>query len=401
MLVNSLPSITRFGMFDVNVQTWEPCQTGQKVKLQEQPLQVFAALLERTGEVVTRRALDHQPESQRPEALRLSSFFCGTEHCPVNPIIYPTKRTHTAGDNTMKTIAITKPRGVTTRVLALLFRTSALSCVLFASSPLSADVWVAGDGRIAKVATNGRVLVTVDSVFGRGFQCGTGMQDIIGVDQSNGNVWVSDVNNNRVFELDANGKPLRETTLFSPFGIGIDPNSGAVWTSIAIVNKAPFQRAVIKLDLDTGEELVRVTGFSGLVAAVKVGRSGQVWIVDSNNNQVVVVFGTDEELNGYDASAPSGPHHLRLGGLLDRSIPIRVCGSPILAPEILGAKTLWEPRNQRGCLVVMFDSYFSGYSSCTMPLGSSKEPLRALFSLPGGLAHGNLQDITQRSRGCG
>jgi hypothetical protein len=72
-------------------------------------------------------------------------------------------------------------------------------------------------------------------------------------------------------------------------------------------------------------------------------------------------------------------------GLIDQ-FPFRVCGSPILAPEILGGKTLWEPRNQRGCLVVMSDSYFSGYFHCRMPLESSKEPLCALFSLPWGLA---------------
>ena len=119
----------------------------------------------------------------------------------------------------MKTIAIPKPRGTTMHVLALL-RATALSCVLFASSPLSADVWVAGDARIAKLATSGQTLATVDSVFGRGFAYGVGIQDIIGVEQRNGHVWVSDVNNNRVFELDPDGKPLREITLLSPFGIG-------------------------------------------------------------------------------------------------------------------------------------------------------------------------------------
>jgi Tol biopolymer transport system component/DNA-binding winged helix-turn-helix (wHTH) protein len=57
MSVNSLPSITRFGTFEVNFQTGELRQRGQKVKLQEQPLQVLAALLERPGEVVPREEL--------------------------------------------------------------------------------------------------------------------------------------------------------------------------------------------------------------------------------------------------------------------------------------------------------------------------------------------------------
>ena len=143
-------------------------------------------------------------------------------------------------------------------VLALLGAT-ALSCVLFASSALSADVWVAGDARIAKLAVSGQTLVTVDSVFGSGFSYGVGLQDIMGVEQRNGHVWISDVNNNRVFELDPDGKPLREITLLSPFGIGIDPNSGTVWTSI-LLNQTTFPSAVIKLDPNTSEELVRVTG---------------------------------------------------------------------------------------------------------------------------------------------
>src|SRR6185369_6736852 len=57
MSVDSLPPITRFGTFEVNVQTGEMRHGGQKVKLQEQPFQVLVALLERRGEVVTREDL--------------------------------------------------------------------------------------------------------------------------------------------------------------------------------------------------------------------------------------------------------------------------------------------------------------------------------------------------------
>jgi streptogramin lyase len=107
----------------------------------------------------------------------------------------------------------------------------------------------------------------------------------MGVEQRNGHVWISDVNNNRVFELDPDGKPLREITLLSPFGIGIDPNSGTVWTSI-LLNQTTFPSAVIKLDPNTSEELVRVTGFSRFVAAIGVAPSGRVWIADRFNNEV-------------------------------------------------------------------------------------------------------------------
>jgi Tol biopolymer transport system component/DNA-binding winged helix-turn-helix (wHTH) protein len=54
----STPSrLIRFSTFEVNLHTGELRKRGQKVKLQEQPLQVLAALLERPGELVTREEL--------------------------------------------------------------------------------------------------------------------------------------------------------------------------------------------------------------------------------------------------------------------------------------------------------------------------------------------------------
>src|SRR5262245_3184922 len=49
--------ILRFSIFEVNLQTGELRRKGQKVKLQDQPFQVLAALLEHPGEVVTREEL--------------------------------------------------------------------------------------------------------------------------------------------------------------------------------------------------------------------------------------------------------------------------------------------------------------------------------------------------------
>src|SRR6266852_5461711 len=57
MSANSASSTVRFGTFELNLQTGELRQRGQKVKLQEQPLQILAALLERPGEMVTREEL--------------------------------------------------------------------------------------------------------------------------------------------------------------------------------------------------------------------------------------------------------------------------------------------------------------------------------------------------------
>src|SRR5258705_5205005 len=54
---DSSSSIIRFGTFELNLRAGELRRRGQKVKLQEQPLQVLAALLERPGEMVTREEL--------------------------------------------------------------------------------------------------------------------------------------------------------------------------------------------------------------------------------------------------------------------------------------------------------------------------------------------------------
>src|SRR5438094_2414359 len=49
--------LIRFSTFEVNLHTGELRQRGQRVKLQEQPFQMLAALLERPGEIVTREEL--------------------------------------------------------------------------------------------------------------------------------------------------------------------------------------------------------------------------------------------------------------------------------------------------------------------------------------------------------
>jgi DNA-binding winged helix-turn-helix (wHTH) protein len=49
--------LVRFGVFEADLRTGELRRSGAKVKLQEQPFQVLAALLERPGTVVTREEL--------------------------------------------------------------------------------------------------------------------------------------------------------------------------------------------------------------------------------------------------------------------------------------------------------------------------------------------------------
>jgi len=50
-------NVIRFGVFEVDLRAGELRRQGLKVKLQEQPFQVLAMLLEKQGQVVTREEL--------------------------------------------------------------------------------------------------------------------------------------------------------------------------------------------------------------------------------------------------------------------------------------------------------------------------------------------------------
>jgi DNA-binding winged helix-turn-helix (wHTH) protein len=50
----------RFGVFEVDLEAGQLLKDGQKVKLQGQPFQVLAMLLERPGQVVTREELQQR-----------------------------------------------------------------------------------------------------------------------------------------------------------------------------------------------------------------------------------------------------------------------------------------------------------------------------------------------------
>lgn len=58
MAVSSPPrTVTRFGVFELDAHSGELRKSGIRIKLQQQPLQILSALLERPGEVVTREEL--------------------------------------------------------------------------------------------------------------------------------------------------------------------------------------------------------------------------------------------------------------------------------------------------------------------------------------------------------
>src|SRR5712692_8933207 len=52
-----VPGRLRFGVFEVDLRTGELRKRGLKVRLQEQPFQLLAILLEKPGELVTREEL--------------------------------------------------------------------------------------------------------------------------------------------------------------------------------------------------------------------------------------------------------------------------------------------------------------------------------------------------------
>jgi DNA-binding winged helix-turn-helix (wHTH) protein len=54
---NPKPSIARFAVYEVNLRTGELRKHGNRMRLQEQPFQVLAQLLEKPGELVTREEL--------------------------------------------------------------------------------------------------------------------------------------------------------------------------------------------------------------------------------------------------------------------------------------------------------------------------------------------------------
>ena len=54
-VINS--NVVRFGLFELDLRAGELRKSGIKIKLQDQPFQILAMLLERPGEIVTREAL--------------------------------------------------------------------------------------------------------------------------------------------------------------------------------------------------------------------------------------------------------------------------------------------------------------------------------------------------------
>ena len=60
MFESAFVPATRFGPYEADLRAGELRKQGQKIKIQDQPFQVLAMLLERPGQIVTREEIRHE-----------------------------------------------------------------------------------------------------------------------------------------------------------------------------------------------------------------------------------------------------------------------------------------------------------------------------------------------------
>ena len=72
----------QFGVFEVDQRAGELRRNGARVKLQEQPFQILALLLERPGEVVTREELQEPVMARRHFCRLRPQSQCGRPQAP-------------------------------------------------------------------------------------------------------------------------------------------------------------------------------------------------------------------------------------------------------------------------------------------------------------------------------
>ncbi|MFC1858655.1 PKD domain-containing protein [Thermodesulfobacteriota bacterium] len=114
----------------------------------------------------------------------------------------------------------------------------------------------------------------------------------IAVDQRDGTVWISDLDNDQVVKLAADGSSelARIGGFDGPEGLAVDPSDGTVWVA------DNFNDQVVKLAADGSSELARVDGFNGPTSVAVNSTDGTVWAADYFHNQVVKLSPDGTEL---------------------------------------------------------------------------------------------------------
>jgi len=142
------PLVARFDVFEVDFRAGELYKAGRKIKLQVQPFQVLALLLERPGELVTREEFEKK--------LWPGDTFVDFEHS-LNTAI---KKLRQALDDDKK-----KPRFVETLPKRGYRFIGAVEQATKASTPAKAPTAASKVGRVAKLCGDGSMsfaLVSVD-----------------------------------------------------------------------------------------------------------------------------------------------------------------------------------------------------------------------------------------------
>jgi len=141
------PLIARFDIFEVDFRAGELYKAGRKIKLQVQPFQVLALLLERPGEVVTREEFEKK--------LWSGDTFVDFEHS-LNTAIK--KLRHALGDDKKK------PRFVETLPKRGYRFIGTVEQVSKAATRAKAPTATSKVGRVAKVCGDGPLSFTLVSV---------------------------------------------------------------------------------------------------------------------------------------------------------------------------------------------------------------------------------------------
>ena len=114
-----------------------------------------------------------------------------------------------------------------------------------------------------------------------------GSTDAIGVDPNTGIIWTTElkdkgnVNRDQVVRIDPNGNILNRYPGYRTYVFAVDPNDGSVWVGLGNENM------VVKLDPE-GEPILEVGGFQAPRSIAVNPIDSSVWIADNGRNDQLV-----------------------------------------------------------------------------------------------------------------